>query len=126
MSRLHVFRASALAVMLAATSAGPAGADAFPTESAASRTIHVPKDKSLSFRLDGTGRVWTMGTFTNTNTAQDLVINRWSTSGVLETATVIGGKGTDTGRFFLSGADTPVVVANHSWSFDQRLIIFAD
>jgi pilus assembly protein CpaC len=53
MTRLHVFRAGALAVALASAPAGPAGADAFPTESAASRTIHVPKDKSLSFRLDG-------------------------------------------------------------------------
>ena len=45
--------AAALAAALALAAAGPATADAFPSESAASRTISVPKNKSASFRLDG-------------------------------------------------------------------------
>ncbi|MFN3520743.1 MAG: type II and III secretion system protein family protein [Phenylobacterium sp.] len=52
MIRKPLVAAGALAAALLAC-AGPAGADAFPTEAATSRTIHVPKDKSLSFRLDG-------------------------------------------------------------------------
>lgn len=51
-SHRHLLK-GALAAALLAAPAGPAAADAFPTESATNRTIHVPKDKSLSFRLDG-------------------------------------------------------------------------
>lgn len=42
----------AMALTLSLGAAGAAAADAFPSESAASRTISVPKDKSASFRLD--------------------------------------------------------------------------
>ncbi|WP_374574398.1 type II and III secretion system protein family protein [Phenylobacterium sp.] len=41
------------ATLLFGAGAGPAAGDAFPAESATNRTIYVPKDKSLSFRLDG-------------------------------------------------------------------------
>lgn len=46
------FIALALAASLTLGSAQPACADAFPAESARSRVIAVPVDKSLSFRLD--------------------------------------------------------------------------
>ncbi|HVI31097.1 type II and III secretion system protein family protein [Phenylobacterium sp.] len=44
--------AGAFAATLALLAAAPAAADVFPSESAPSRVIHVPRDKSLSFRLD--------------------------------------------------------------------------
>lgn len=44
--------AGAFAATFALLTALPAAADVFPTESAPSRVIHVPRDKSLSFRLD--------------------------------------------------------------------------
>jgi pilus assembly protein CpaC len=45
--------AGALCATLALLAAGaPAAADVFPSEAALSRVIHVPRDKSLSFRLD--------------------------------------------------------------------------
>jgi len=44
--------AGAFAATLALLAAAPAAADAFPSEQAPSRVIHVPRDKSLSFRLD--------------------------------------------------------------------------
>lgn len=52
---MSLFATALSAAAIAATGvvgAGPAWADAFPTETATNRTIHVPKDKSLSFRLD--------------------------------------------------------------------------
>ncbi len=58
MSRiLAAAAAAALTLTLAAPIAGGSGtaaaAETFPTEAQPSRTIFVPKDKSLSFRLDG-------------------------------------------------------------------------
>lgn len=44
--------AGAVAATFALLTALPAAADVFPAESAPSRVIHVPRDKSLSFRLD--------------------------------------------------------------------------
>ncbi|WP_334161000.1 type II and III secretion system protein family protein [Phenylobacterium sp.] len=44
--------AGAFAATFALLTALPATADVFPSESAPSRVIHVPRDKSLSFRLD--------------------------------------------------------------------------
>ena len=41
-----------LALLSAGAAAAPAFADALPSEAAASRVISVPRDKSLSFRLD--------------------------------------------------------------------------
>jgi len=43
---------AALTLLSAGATAGPAIADALPSEAAPSRVITVPKDKSLSFRLD--------------------------------------------------------------------------
>lgn len=51
--RQGLLKGALAATLLAAAAAGPAGADSFPTESTVNRTISVPKDKSLSFRLDG-------------------------------------------------------------------------
>jgi len=53
MSRRTALSAALCALVVATAGAGSAAADAFPTEASASRVIHVPKDKSLSFRLDG-------------------------------------------------------------------------
>jgi pilus assembly protein CpaC len=45
--------AGAFALALALAAAGPAAAEVFASEAAPSRVIFVPRDKSLSFRLDG-------------------------------------------------------------------------
>src|SRR3569623_1234229 len=48
----RVAAASALACALAFTAAAPAAAQMVASESAPGRTILVPRDKSLAFRLD--------------------------------------------------------------------------